>query len=38
VLARNDCGRVTAIMNTVVAGFLRDERFYTRDQAARLAA
>jgi hypothetical protein len=38
VLTRNDRGRVTAIMSTVVAGFLRDERFYSRDQAARLAA
>jgi hypothetical protein len=38
VLARNDRGCVTAISNTVVAGFLREERFYTRDQAARLVA
>ncbi len=35
VLARAPSGRVTAVKRTVVAGFVRDRRFYTRDEAVR---
>ncbi len=34
VAARDVAGRVLALKPTVVAGFLREERFYTREQAA----
>lgn len=34
VLARDDCGRVRDVKPGVVSGFVRDERFYTRDEAA----
>ena len=34
VLARNEQGRVTRVKSSVVSGFVRDERFYTRDEAA----
>ena len=37
VVARDAMGRVMALKPTVLAGFLREERFYTRDQAAALA-
>ncbi len=37
ILERNSAGRVTAVRNTVISGFLRDGRFYTRDQAAAVA-
>ena len=33
VLARNDSGHVDAIKGTVIAGFIRDGHFYTREQA-----
>ncbi len=36
VSARDAAGRVTAVKQTVVAGFLYAERFYTRQQAARI--
>ena len=35
VLARAPSGKVTAVKSTVVAGFVRDRRFYTRDEAVR---
>jgi hypothetical protein len=34
VLARNEQGRVTHVKSSAVSGFVRDERFYTRDEAA----
>jgi hypothetical protein len=34
VVARDAAGRATAIHPAVTAGFVRGERFYTRDQAA----
>lgn len=34
VVARSASGRVTAVKDSVVAGFLRAGRFYTREQAA----
>ena len=34
VLARNEQGRVMRVKSSVVSGFVRDERFYTRDEAA----
>lgn len=34
VLARDAGGRVTAVKGSVVAGFLYDGKFYTRDEAA----
>jgi len=33
--SRGHRGRVTAVKSTVVAGFVRDRRFYTRDEAVR---
>ena len=38
VEARDPRGRVTRIKATVVSGFIRDGRFYTRDEALRLAS
>ena len=38
VVARNRCGHISAIKNTIVAGFLRNDVFYTRAQAAALLA
>jgi hypothetical protein len=35
VLARNAGGRVAEVKSSVTSGFVRDGRFYTRDQAAR---
>lgn len=35
VLARDPGGRVLAVDIAVVSGFVRDGRFYTRDEAAR---
>lgn len=37
-VAHDATGRVTAIPATVIAGFARDGRFFTREQAARCAA
>ena len=37
VVARNRHGRATGVKASVVAGFVRGCRFYTRDQAARAA-
>jgi hypothetical protein len=34
VLHRNTQGRIIAIKQTVIAGFVRAERFFTREQAA----
>jgi hypothetical protein len=34
VVERSSCGRITAIKESVVAGFIRDGYFYTREQAA----
>lgn len=34
VAARDATGRVTALKPTVLAGFVREEQFYTREQAA----
>jgi hypothetical protein len=36
VLARNAQGRPVALLPSVIAGFIRDHDFYTREQAARL--
>lgn len=38
ILERDDTGRVTAVKPTVVAGFVRWGRFFTRDEAARAVA
>jgi hypothetical protein len=38
VLQRSAEGRITTVKETVVAGFLYDEHFYTREQAARFLA
>lgn len=35
VIARSPTGHVLAVKNTVIAGFERDGRFYTREEAAR---
>ena len=35
VLSHNTSGKCTAIKSSVVAGFVRDRLFYTREQAAR---
>ncbi|HMV53369.1 MAG TPA: hypothetical protein PLX20_01235 [Rhodocyclaceae bacterium] len=35
VLGRNETGRVYAVKETLVSGFVLDGRFYTREQAAR---
>lgn len=37
VATRNAAGRVTAIKESVVAGFVRDGLFYTREEAAAAA-
>ena len=34
IVRRNRTGKVTAVRGNIVAGFLRDNRFYTREQAA----
>jgi hypothetical protein len=36
--ARDTCGCVTRAMNGVIAGFLRDGRFFTREEAAQVLA
>jgi hypothetical protein len=38
VIARNKLDGITAVKATVVAGFVRDGRFYTRQQAAEVVA
>jgi hypothetical protein len=38
VVARDAAGGVAAVKASVVAGFLRDGRFYTREEAARACA
>ena len=35
VKRRNSCGRVTSLKSSVIAGFVRAGKFYTREQAAR---
>jgi hypothetical protein len=34
VLVRDEQGRVTRVKSSVVSGFVHDDRFYTRDEAA----
>ena len=34
IVARNKAGRVSAVKDSVIAGFLRQGRFYTRSEAA----
>jgi|ERR1700688_4739918 hypothetical protein len=34
VLARDEQGRVTRLKSSIVAGFVHDDRFYTREEAA----
>ncbi|MBL8482231.1 MAG: hypothetical protein JNJ60_08555, partial [Rhodocyclaceae bacterium] len=34
VLARSPSGRVSSIKHSVVSGFVLEQRFYTRDEAA----
>lgn len=34
---RDACGRVMAVKDSVIAGFVRDDYFYTREQAAQFA-
>jgi hypothetical protein len=36
VVERDPTGRVTAVKSSVVAGFVRAGRFYTREEAARM--
>ena len=38
VVERNARGKVSSVKGTVVAGFLRDGRFYTREQAAEVGS
>ena len=38
VLSRRPCGRVAAVKTSLVSGFVRDGRFYTREEAAAQAA
>ena len=38
IVERDEDGLVTRIREQVVAGFLRDGQFYTRDEAARLTS
>jgi len=38
VLTRDAAGRVRAAKTSIVAGFVLDTRFYTRDEAAHLAS
>lgn len=37
VIARDATGRAIAVKPSVIAGFLYEERFYTREEAARIA-
>ena len=37
ILSRNACGEVSAVKSTVIAGFEREGRFFTREQASRAA-
>lgn len=34
VLGRDMCGRVVSVKAAIVSGFMRQERFYTREEAA----
>jgi hypothetical protein len=36
VLARDRCGRISRVVGSIVAGFLRNDAFYTRSEAAAL--
>lgn len=38
VIMRHPTGRVAAVKNSVTSGFVRNGRFYTRDQAAQAVA
>ncbi len=38
VVKRNACGKVSSVKGSIVAGFLRDGRFYTREQAANVVS
>jgi hypothetical protein len=37
VATRNDAGEIIALKASIVAGFVRDDRFYTREEAASAA-
>lgn len=38
VLTRHASGRIEAVKNSIIAGFARQGRFYTREEAARCVA
>jgi hypothetical protein len=38
VIARSACGKVEAVKSTVMSGFVRSGRFYTREEAAQIVA
>ncbi len=38
VVARSDNGRIAAVKSSVIAGFVRAARFYSREEAARCMA
>jgi hypothetical protein len=38
VLSRRACGRVATLKPSIVSGFVRDGRFYSREEAAALVA
>lgn len=38
VASRDGCGRVVQAKTSIVAGFIRDGHFYSREEAAQLAA
>ncbi len=35
IAGRLACGRIAAVKASVISGFVRDDRFYSRDEAAR---
>jgi hypothetical protein len=37
VTGRDERGQIVALKDSVIAGFVRDGTFYTREEAARLA-
>ena len=38
VRKRTTSGRITAVCDTMIAGFIRDNQFYTRDEAASIVS
>jgi hypothetical protein len=38
VIARDLRGRVAQVVGSIIAGFVRESRFYTRDEAAHFVA